>query len=142
MSTGTTTAGGKATATAVYDLTVVGAAVLVSLVAALLWGLGREALAASAGGLLAVGNWLALRWLVVRLLGARPSTSESGRRKVLLALLFAGKIVVLLGAVWALIRWGECEPLPLAFGYSALVLGLLGAAFLSGRERAAGGADA
>jgi hypothetical protein len=142
MSTGTTTAEARATATAVYDLTVVGAAVLLSLVAGLLWGFGREALAASAGGLLAVANWLALRWLVVRLLGARPSTSQTGRRKVLLALLFAAKILVLLGAVWALIRWEAFEPLPLAFGYSSLVLGLLGAAFLWGRERAAGGADA
>lgn len=140
MSTGTTTAEAKATATAVYDLTVVGAAVLLSLVAGLLWGFGRAALAASAGGLLAVANWLALRWLVVRLLGARPS--GSGRRKVLLALLFAAKLVVIIGAVWAFIRWGAFEPLPLAFGYSSLVLGLLGAAFLWGRERAAGGADA
>jgi len=140
MSTGTTTAEAKATATAVYDLTVVGAAVLLSLVAGLLWGFGRAALAASAGGLLAVANWLALRWLVVRLLGARPSTS--GRRKVLLALLFAAKLVVIIGAVWAFIRWGAFEPLPLAFGYSSLVLGLLGAAFLWGRERLAGGADA
>ncbi len=124
-----------------YDVAVIGAAVLVSLLAGLVWGFGREALAASSGGLLAVANWLALRWLVLRLLGAKPG-NRSGRRKVLLALLFAAKIVVLLGAVWALIRWGACAPLPLAFGYSSLVLGLLGAALLAGRERATGGADA
>jgi len=140
MSTGTTTAEAKATATVVYDLTVVGAAVLVSLVAALVWGFGREALGTSAGGLLAVANWLALRWLVGRLLGVRRG--GGGRRTVLLALLFAAKIAVLVGAVWALIRWGALDPLPLAFGYSALVVGLIGAALLWGRGGAAGGADA
>jgi hypothetical protein len=49
---------------------------------------------------------------------------------------------VLIGGVWALIRWAALEPLALALGYSALVVGLLGAALLWGRTQAAGGADA
>ncbi len=139
MRTEATTAA-RETGTLAYDLLVVGAALALTLLATLLWGVGLEALATSLGGTLAVLNWLGLRWVVARLLGTRPA--GGGRRKLLLAGLFVVKFGLLLGAVWALIRWAGLEPMGLALGYSALVVGLLGAAFLSGRERAEGGADA
>ena len=139
MRTEATTAA-RETGTLAYDLLVVGAALALTLVATLLWGVGLEALATSLGGTLAVLNWLGLRWVVARLLGTRPA--GGGRRKLFLAGLFVVKFGLLLGAVWALIRWAGLEPMGLALGYSALVVGLLGAAFLSGRERAEGGADA
>jgi hypothetical protein len=142
MSTGTTSNASvaAAAATAPYDLVVIGAAVVLSIVGTLLWGFGPEALATSLGGTLAVVNWLALRWLVTRLLGPKPV--QSGRRRIVLAVLFALKLGFLIGSVWALVRWAALAPLPLALGYSALVVGLLGAAFFWGREHAAGGADA
>jgi hypothetical protein len=134
--TGTTAEARKAPATAAADLLVVGAALLLTALAAGIWGLGRQALATSLGGTVAVGNWLALRWLTARLM------SGAGRRRGVLAVLFGLKIVVLLGAVWALVRFAALEPLPLALGYSALVVGLIGAGFLAGRDGAAGGGDA
>ncbi|NMC70518.1 MAG: hypothetical protein GYA57_10695 [Myxococcales bacterium] len=130
----------RETGTLVYDLVVVGAALAFTALAVLLWGAGREALATSLGGTLAVLNWLGLRWLGARLLGARPV--RSGRRKALLAVLFVLKFGVLIGAVWVLIRRAGLDPAALALGYSALVAGLLGAALLPARERAEGGSDA
>ena len=111
-----------------------------SVLGTVIWGFGREALATGLGATLAVLNWLALRWLGARLLGARPV--KSGRRRWVLAVLFALKLIVLIGAVWALTRWAALDPAALALGYSALVVGLLGAAFVWGRGEAAGGADA
>ena len=139
MSTGTSTSG-RAAATAPYDLVVVGAAVALSAVGTLLWGFGREALATGLGASLAVANWLALRWLGVRLLGLKPA--GSWRRRVVLAIVFALKLVVLIAAIWVLIRWAGLEPFALALGYSALVVGLFGASLLWSRERTEGGADA
>jgi hypothetical protein len=140
MTTGTAKSAGATAATAPYDLVVIGAAIVLSIVGVLLWGFGPEALATSLGGTLAVVNWLALRWLISRLLGATPV--QGGRRRVVLAVLVGLKLAVLIGAIWALVRWAALEPLPLALGYSALVVGLLGAALFWGRESAAGGADA
>jgi len=130
----------RETGTLAYDLLVVGAALALTLVGTLIWGVGREALATSLGGTLAVVNWLGLRWVVARLLGARPAGGR--RRTLLLGTLFVVKFGLLIGIVWALIRWAGLDPLGLALGYSALVVGLLGAGMLVGRERAAGGADA
>ncbi|MBI5490503.1 MAG: hypothetical protein HY905_24420 [Deltaproteobacteria bacterium] len=127
-------------ATGPFDLVVVGAALVLSLVGTLLWGVGREALATGLGGTLAVLNWLALRWLGARLIGAKPVAGRRGR--LLLGVLFAVKVAVLIAVVWALTRWAALEPAPLALGYSALVVGLFGAAYVWGRGGAAGGADA
>jgi hypothetical protein len=127
-------------ATGPFDLVVVAAALALSLVGMLLWGVGREALATGVGGTLAVLNWLALRWLGVRLFGAGPTGRK--RRGWLLGVLFAAKLAALAGAVWALTRLAGMEPTALALGYSALVVGLLGAALVWGRGQAAGGADA
>ncbi|MBN1773226.1 MAG: hypothetical protein JXB32_18330 [Deltaproteobacteria bacterium] len=139
MRTEATTAA-RETGTLAYDLLVVAAALALTVVGTLLWGVGREALAAGLGGTLAVLNWLGLRWVGARLLGARPAGGT--RRRVLLGVLFVLKFGLVIGVVWALIRWAGLEPMGLALGYSALVVGLLGAAFLSGRERAEGGSDA
>jgi len=128
------------TGTRTYDLVVAGAAFAFTTLAVVLWGAGRETLATGLGGSLAVLNWLGLRWLGARLLGARPV--QGGRRKALLAVLFVLKFGVLIGAVWALIRRAGLDPAALALGYSALVAGLLGAAFLAARERVEGGSDA
>ncbi|MBI4916612.1 MAG: hypothetical protein HY825_12255 [Acidobacteria bacterium] len=131
---------GSGAATGPFDLVVVGAALVLSLVGTLLWGVGREALATGLGGMLAVLNWLALRWLGTRLLGAPPAAGRS--RRWVLGILFAVKVAVLIAVVWALTRWAALEPAALALGYSALVVGLFGAAYVWGRGQAAGGADA
>lgn len=128
------------TATGPFDLVVVAAALVFSLVGTALWGVGREALATGLGGTLAVLNWLALRWLVVRLIGAKPLGRK--KRNWLLGVLFAAKMAAVTVSVWALTRLAGMEPTALALGYSALVVGLLGAAVVWGRGQAAGGADA
>jgi|GEM_PF-3351772 len=140
MRIGTTMAAREA-GTRTYDVMVGGAAFAFTALAVVLWGAGREALATGLGGSLAVLNWLGVRWLGARLLGgARPG--QSGRRKALLAVLFGLKFGVLIGAVWVLIRRAGLDPAALALGYSALVAGLLGAAFLGAREHPEGGSDA
>jgi hypothetical protein len=111
-----------------------------SVLAVLLWGAGDRALAAALGGTLAVGNWLALRWLVGRLLA--PARDRAPRR-ARLAVLFGLKIGVLFGGAWLLIRHVGLDPLALAVGYSALVVGLFGAAFgTAGSTGVSGGRDA
>lgn len=126
--------------TAVYDRAVVGAALALAVLAVLLWGPGDRAIATALGGTLATANWLALRRLVGRLL--RP-VRETSPRRAWTAVLFGLKIVVLFGGTWFLIRFVGLDPPALALGYSALVVGLLGAAIATaGSMGAPGGGDA
>jgi len=124
------------------DFSVLASAVVLSGIAVAIWGFGPEALAVAAGGGVAGANWVALRTLV----GGLFLGDGRAPRKAGLAVLLGGKILAVVALVYALVAWAGLPAVPLAVGYSALVIGLLGGAALAVRSfparDPAGGADA
>lgn len=112
------------------DLGVLGAAVALCALGTALWGVGRDVAAVAAGGAVGFANWIALRLLLGGVF--RPGTAGTPRRAVL-AFLLATKVLALAAIVYLLVAEAALPPVPLAVGYSALVIGLLGGAAVANR---------
>jgi len=106
---------------------------LASVVLAFLLGDARVGIAASVGAVVALANWMSLRWLVGR---ATQGTVRS--RNGLMVLL--GAKMLLLGLVcWGLLARFGLEPFGFAIGLSSLVGGIfLGSVFVSSARPALG----
>ena len=78
---------------------------------------------AAIGGLVAVINWLGMRWVGGRLLKA------SDKGKAIWGTLLAVKMGAILGVVWAILSTGHVDAMGFAIGMSGLVLGILAGAF-------------
>lgn len=101
---------------------VVGASSLMVLVALLVGGLPM-AFGATVGGVYAVLNWLAMRWLGKRLAVAND------RGRMLWAALLGAKMVIAMLVVWGIMATGVVDPTGFIIGLGGLVLGILGATF-------------
>lgn len=101
---------------------VIGASALMVLVALLVGGLPM-AFGATVGGLYAVLNWLAMRWLGKRLMVAND------RGRLLWATLLGAKMVIAMLVVWGIMSTGVVDPVGFLIGLGGLVLGILGATF-------------
>ncbi|MCC7536062.1 MAG: hypothetical protein IT379_07605 [Deltaproteobacteria bacterium] len=86
-----------------------------------LWG-AQAALAAGAGSLVAVGNWLGLRWV-----------ADRGRKSPKHMILLAPKTLGVLVAVYFLVVHSGLDVRGLAFGLGALVIGVVGGALGASR---------
>jgi hypothetical protein len=126
---------------------VVGASVVLS---ALALGVGsaRMGFGALVGGLVAVGNWLAMRWVAQRLVGgidhAGPEagdSSDSGesdsseKGRAVWGALLALKMAALLALAWLILATGVVDPTGFSIGLSGLVVGALGGALHSASGR-------
>ncbi len=99
------------------------AAILVS-VSFALWGAER-AVATTAGALVGLGNWFALRWLMGRLV-----LGENTQR-ALISILLITKIGLLMAVVFVFINRLSLDPIGLAMGLSVLFLGPVVAGLLT-----------
>ena len=92
---------------------------------ALGWAFGGASIGFGAlvGGVLAVANLYALRWLAERLLRA------DDRGKVLWSSVLAIKLAGVLGLAWAILATGMVNPIGFGLGLSGLVLGSLAGGF-------------
>ncbi|MGE0786471.1 MAG: hypothetical protein AB7S26_12445 [Sandaracinaceae bacterium] len=114
----------------------VGSALLIAF--AFVLGGVQVGLGAIAGGVFAILDWTALRWLGERLMVANP------RGRTLLGLLLAAKMALSLGAVAAILATRMVDPIGFVVGFSGLVVGIICGVFLSaggGATAAAGGAS-
>lgn len=100
---------------------VVGFGVLAVVGSSFLWGT-PAALAAGAGALVAIANWLGLRWV-----------ADRGRKTPRLMLLLAPKTLVVLVVIYLLVVHSGLDLRGLAFGLGALVIGVVGGALGSTR---------
>ncbi|MCZ7681993.1 MAG: hypothetical protein M5U28_25645 [Sandaracinaceae bacterium] len=114
-------------------LYVAGTSALLALVMLAIGGVA-SGLGALAGGALAVANWLALRWVGLRILVA----SDKGR--AVWSALLALKMGALLAIVWAILSTGLVDPTGFTVGLSGLVLGALLGAFHSAASGDSAGA--
>jgi hypothetical protein len=103
-------------------LYVVGASVLLTLVATAIGGL-EMGFGAAVGGALAVANFVAMRWVAHRILTA----NDKGR--LVYATLLALKMSALLAITWLILSTGWVDPTGFTIGLSGLVLGILAGAF-------------
>jgi len=110
---------------------VIGASALMVLVALLLGGLPM-AFGATVGGVYAVLNWLAMRWLGKRLMVAND------RGRLLWVTLLGAKMVIAMLVVWAIMSMGVVDPLGFLIGLGGLVLGILGGTFHAALIRSQG----
>lgn len=83
-------------------------------------GGGSLAAGAAAGGLVGLGNFVAIAWLLRRLMGGPAS-----RSKAVYGLLLGGKFLVLVMAIYLMARVFGLDAVGVAVGYSAMVLALL-----------------
>ena len=86
-----------------------------------LWG-APAAFAAGVGALVAIANWLGLRWV-----------ADRGRKSPKLMILLAPKTLVVLVAIYFLVVHSSLDLRGLAFGLGALVVGVVGGALGSSR---------
>lgn len=105
-------------------LYVVGATVLLT-TATFVFGGVSMGVGATAGGVLGVANWLAMRWVGERLMVA----NDKGR--LVWGILLVLKMSALLGVAWAILSTGLVDPMGFSVGLSGLVLGALAGAFHS-----------
>jgi hypothetical protein len=91
-------------------------------VGGLLWG-GKGLVAAGIGALLAVANFWAIRRLGLRAV-AKVTDGDSARALPLVAAL-VGKMALLFGLVWFLVRRMGLPVLPFTMGLSIFVLSIL-----------------
>lgn len=87
--------------------------------------LGGVALAIGAlvGGLVAVANWMAMRWVGRRLMVAND------RGRIVWGTLLATKMAVLMAVVWAILSTGLVDPTGFSIGLGGLVVGVLTGTF-------------
>jgi hypothetical protein len=91
------------------------------------WGPERGQ-AAAMGSALGVLNWVALRWLVSRIVG----DESSGRAGF--SLLLVGKMAALMGIIFVLMNHFSIEPLGLTLGLGVLFVGpVLGSLLVGSR---------
>jgi hypothetical protein len=91
------------------------------------WGAERGQ-AAAVGSAVGVGNWVALRWLVSRIV----SDETAGRAGF--SLLLVGKMTALMGIIFVLMNRFSIEPLGLTLGLGVLFVGpVLGSLLVGGR---------
>jgi len=113
---------------------VIGTSLALSVLAGVLGGLSLG-LAAAVGGVFSVLNWLAMRWLGRKLLVA----NDKGR--AVWGTLLAGKMLVSLLAVGAILSTGLVDPIGFVVGLSGLVLGILAGTFHSALAAPPAGAE-
>lgn len=101
---------------------VLDSALVLAIVAGLLWRNPYAVGSAAAGGLLAVLNLLVLRRTVA---GFFAEGTGPGRQAVLSVVLFV-KMGFMLAAIWAAVRLLGLSPIGVALGVSALVVGIVG----------------
>ena len=101
---------------------IVGASVALTVAAIVLGGVGTG-IGAAAGGALAVGNWLVMRWVGERLMVA----NDKGR--LVWGTLLGLKMFVLMGICWLVLSFGGVDPIGFTIGLSGLVIGALAGAF-------------
>lgn len=96
--------------------------VILAALVPLTWFLGGASLAAgtAAGGVVGVGNFVAIAWLLRRLMGGPAS-----RSKAVYGLLLGGKFLVLITAIYVMAGVFGLDAVGVAIGYSAMVLALL-----------------
>jgi hypothetical protein len=103
-------------------LYIVGASVLLTVATFVLGGV-TMGLGAVVGGIVAVGNWLAMRFVGERLMVA----NDKGR--LVWSVLLALKMAALLGIVALILSTGLVDPTGFTVGLSGLVFGALAGAF-------------
>lgn len=116
-------------------LYIVGASALLTL-ATLVFGGVTMGLGAAVGGLVAVANWLAMRWVGQRLMVA----NDKGR--MVWSVLLAVKMAALLGIVALILSTGLVDPTGFTVGLSGLVLGALAGAYHGTASGGSGDAEA
>lgn len=104
---------------------VLGAALVLSALALILWGTPHAAGSAAVGGLVAFLNLLVLRRTISGILGG------SQRKRVALVVTLCLKMGLLLVAIWAAVQVLGFDPIGVGFGVSALVVGILGGTFFA-----------
>jgi hypothetical protein len=104
---------------------VLGAAIVLSAAAGLLWGSPHAVGSTAAGGLLAFVNLVAVRRTVVGIL------SGSSTARVALGVVLVSKLGLLLAAVWLTVRVLGLDPAGVALGLSALIVGIVGGTLLA-----------
>ena len=97
---------------------VIGASITLTVLAFVFGGLDIG-LGAAAGGLVAVVNWLAMRWIGGRL------TVANQRGKATWGSLLAMKMAAVLVVVWLILKSGAIAPLGFIIGMSGFVLGVI-----------------
>jgi hypothetical protein len=90
-------------------------AAAIALVTFAVWG-GASGLAAACGGLLAVANWFALRWIVTRI--ARGEANQ----RLQVGFLLIAKLGLLMAMVVVLISRLKLDPLGVLLGLSTLFI--------------------
>lgn len=100
-------------------------ALVLSAVAGLLWKTPMAVGSAAAGGLLAILNLLVLKRTVRGILWG------SAAKKTTLGIVVCLKMAVLLATIWAAVRLLGLEPLGVALGVSALVVGIIAGTLLT-----------
>lgn len=103
---------------------VIGASALLVFVALLLGG-PTMAFGATVGGVYAVLNWSAMRWLGQRLVVA----TDKGR--MVWGALLGAKMLIAMLVLLAILSTGAVDPVGFAIGLSGLVVGILGGTFHS-----------
>jgi hypothetical protein len=101
-----------------------GSALVLTVVAAVIWRTPDAMGSTASGGLIAVLNLLVLRRTVTGFF----ESPGPGKQAALAAVLFL-KMGLLLGAIWAVVRLLGFAPLGVGIGVSALVLGVVGGTF-------------
>jgi hypothetical protein len=101
---------------------VIGASALLVLAALFLGGV-TMAFGATVGGVYAIVNWLAMRWLGNRLMVAND------RGRMLWGSLLGAKMLIAMLVVWAILSTGAVDPIGFIIGLSGLVLGIVSGTF-------------
>lgn len=105
-------------------------ALVLAVVAGIVWKTPLAVGSAAAGGLLAVLNLLVLKRTVQGILWG------SAVKKTTLGIVVCFKMALLLATIWAAVRLLGLEPLGVALGVSALVVGIIGGTLMSQQQSA------
>ncbi len=111
-------------------------ALLIASLVFAIWGMDR-AVGALVGGSVSVINWVSLRWLTKRIMGARPD------QRLALSMLLIMKMGLLMAIVFILVHKLALDPIGLVLGLSTLFIApLLSAALGMGGSTEPNAADA